>query len=113
MIDDGFISDSKAIMERRAKSSNMNTVVLWMHAEWCGPCRRIEPKVNELVTNTADKIEWFDIMVPKDDFEKYELKETWGFETIPCFFVWKKESKDAEPVFTGPIKWDELNDTVV
>jgi thiol-disulfide isomerase/thioredoxin len=73
------------------KENNIQYVIVWFHAEWCGPCRAIEEDVRDLVdyVNQTSRIDWkwYDIMVPKDVIEKTELKEIWGFKSIPTFFV--------------------------
>lgn len=91
---DMFPSETRDIIEGQIPSLRQNGVkyvVVWLHAEWCGPCRAIEDDVRNLIENVNQSTpidwKWFDIMVPRDEFEKQELKEVWGFTTIPIFFV--------------------------
>lgn len=104
---DCFPSEAKDGIESRDWSKeNIETVVVWMHAEWCGPCRRIEPEVHSMVSSVMErtnKVKFYDSMVPKDDFEKEELKELWGFTTIPVFFV-----MDTNTMKWEAMKWDSF-----
>jgi hypothetical protein len=49
-----------------------------------------------------------DIQVPHDDFDKEELKELWGFQTIPIFFVKSKKGETSTPM-----KWESLKEFVI
>ena len=100
---DMFASETKdRDWQKICQENNYGHIVVWLHASWCKPCCKIENEVNKLVT-TNSSIGWFDIQVPKDNFEKEELKEVWGFETIPVFFVFTLKSKTWEKM-----NWDSF-----
>jgi thiol-disulfide isomerase/thioredoxin len=71
---DMFAQETKDTLESRDwESEKVKYVIVWMHAEWCAPCRRLEPDVVkevEMMGDTREDVKWFDIMVPKDDIEK-------------------------------------------
>lgn len=86
---DAFVDETKDRVEelwRSEKAKDKKALVIWIHAEWCGPCRRLEPEVLSFLSEHPE-IYWTDIMVPNDDIEKDELKELWDFTTIPSFVI--------------------------
>ena len=102
---DGFANDSKETANQLwntyvNETKDIKGIVVWIHAQWCGPCRRLEKEVKETM-NRNPQWKWCDIMVPEDDFEKEELKEVWGFTTIPHICIRRKESKTWESM-----KWN-------
>ena len=111
---DFFASETKDIVMNKIvekKEDDTNTkriVVVWFHAEWCNPCKRIEPDVLKLVEevgSSESSLCFYDIMVPKDDIEKNELKDTWGFHTIPTFFCIDVNTEEITER-----KWEEFKD---
>ena len=111
---DCFVDETKEKIKEVCDTLNgdddntVNNVVVWFHAEWCNPCKRIEPEVLELVqrvTNTKKTMLFYDVLVPSDDIEKNELKELWGFQTIPTFFI-----VDVKDETITEKKWGEFKD---
>ena len=85
-------------------------LIVWFHADWCGPCRRIEADVEQLVSSdSGNRWKWLDIQVPQDDFDKQELKDLWGFKTIPIFCVREKGSQTEFRM----LSWESLKEFVI
>lgn len=90
---DMFASETKdRDWNQLCDESGVAYVFVWIHAEWCAPCRRLEPEVTSLRTSCSVG-RWMELNVPQDDIEKEDLKTTWGFSTIPVFFVYSRSSE--------------------
>jgi len=57
-------------------------VVLDFWAEWCGPCKKVMPKVEELEKET-DGVAFFKVNVDKE----YTLAQAYNIKSIPTFVV--------------------------
>ena len=56
-------------------------VLIDFYADWCGPCRRVSPILDELAAEYEGKIKIYKINI---DFER-ELASTFGVQSIPTF----------------------------
>jgi thiol-disulfide isomerase/thioredoxin len=72
--------------------SGVDYAFVWIHADWCAPCRQLEPEVKSMCENNSLG-RWIEINVPQDEIEKADLKDTWGFTTIPIFFVYDRKEE--------------------
>ena len=101
--------DKVEAIHQHLDSSDLGLIV-WFHADWCGPCRRLEADVQSLVASESGRRgKWADIQVPQDDFEKEELKDLWGFKTIPMFYV-RGIGNQPEPHLR---QWESLKEFVI
>lgn len=68
-------------------------VIIKFGAEWCGPCRRMDPEMDKLsIQNKYDK----KLKVARLDIDKSpKMKEKYGITSVPTTFVFKKD-KDAK-----------------
>lgn len=57
-------------------------VVLDFWADWCGPCKRVMPMVEELEKETGD-VAFFKVNVDKE----YTLAQEYNIKSIPTFVV--------------------------
>lgn len=63
----------------------MPTQLLDFHAEWCGPCKVMEPIIDEITTEMSGKLE-----VKKIDVDvESEVASEHGVMSIPTFIVLK------------------------
>src|SRR6185369_12974022 len=79
-----FMVITKENFETEVKQSSVPVLIdVW--AEWCGPCRRMSPVVDELANETDGKFK-----VGKIDAEaEAELAQQLNVRSIPAFFVFK------------------------
>jgi len=54
-------------------------------AEWCGPCKRMEPVIEALSKEFKDNIKFFKLNVDENPSVTYE----YGVRSIPTFFLFK------------------------
>jgi thioredoxin 1 len=75
---------TKENFETEVKQSSVPVLIdVW--AEWCGPCRRMTPVVDDLAEEAEGKFK-----VGKIDAEANpELSEQLGVRSIPAFFVFE------------------------
>ncbi|RDD38726.1 Thioredoxin [Trichoplax sp. H2] len=67
-------------------------VVIDFYADWCGPCRKISPKFEEM----SDDPEYSNVVFLKVDVdENSETTETCGIRSMPTFLFYIKGEKKA------------------
>lgn len=70
-----------------AKLTQSSEIVLVdFYAKWCGPCKKMEPYLNELKSNTTDNIEVYRIDIDENSL----LTKTFSIEAIPLLKLYKK-----------------------
>ena len=74
------------VTELTNNSAKLN--VLYFTASWCGPCKRIAPRVQELANENPD-VNFYKIDV--DVFE--ELTMSGGVNCMPTFLIYKNNSQ--------------------
>lgn len=67
------------------KNSSQNHVFVDFCADWCQPCKKIAPKIEELAQK-YDQVSFLQI----DADESPELMTKYGVESIPSFLLFKK-----------------------
>jgi len=79
-------------------------VLVKFGAQWCGPCRRMEPELDKIEQSLAGKL-----AVVRIDTEEYpELAEHYGVSGIPHIFLMHRGKLIADRV--GYHSADEIND---
>ena len=63
--------------------------IIDLYADWCGPCRRMAPVMQELAKEYAGKIVIYKINVDKEQ----ELAALFGATSIPLFVLIPKEGE--------------------
>lgn len=91
--------------DNQLKEAGSKLVVVDFYATWCGPCKIISPKLEEMAAQFTDVIF---LKVDVDDCE--EVASTYGISCMPTFMFFKKTEKVAE--FSGA-NADKLRELVV
>ena len=66
-----------------------NPVVIDFHAQWCGPCRALEPVLEELSEEYKDKIDIYKVNTE----DEMELAASFGVMSLPTLLFIPKEGK--------------------
>lgn len=77
--------------------NNTGTVLVDFYADWCGPCRRVSPIVDEIAKERAD------ISVCKVNVdENPALANKYNVDTIPTLIVFKSGKETARLIGYKP-----------
>ena len=95
------ISDSQ-FEEEVMNSDKLVMVDFW--AEWCGPCKALGPKLEEIAAENGDQIKVVKINVD----ENKETAQKFGIRSIPTMILFK-EGKDVETLMGNLPKEDISN----
>lgn len=88
----------KEELQNVMKAAGDNLVVVDFFATWCGPCKIIKPKVDELSAELKqDKV----VIVKVDVDEVEELTNDYGISSMPTFILLKKGEKVDEMTGTN------------
>lgn len=79
-------------------ANTQNAVLVDFWAEWCGPCKRIAPFVEELAKEYAGKL----TVAKMDIDENPETPAQFGIRSIPTLLVFKNGQKVAEIIGAVP-----------
>lgn len=80
--------------------------IIDFYANWCGPCRRLSPKLEEIATKYKGKIDVYKINI---DDEK-TLADVFGVKTIPmCLFI---PVKGTPTQTLGDLSIDQIEETI-
>ncbi|KAL3511182.1 hypothetical protein ACH5RR_030583 [Cinchona calisaya] len=80
-----FHSPAKWKIHFEALKETTKLIVIDFTASWCGPCRYIEPAINDLANKYTD-VEFVKIDVD----ELNDVAEEFGVEAMPTFILLKK-----------------------
>lgn len=81
----GYI-DIKADSEFEEQVIGGGVCVVDFWAEWCGPCKMVEPILNELTQEFSGKISFFRINVD----ELVNLSSKYGVQSIPTMIIFQQ-----------------------
>jgi thioredoxin 1 len=85
-------------LEDALKSSESNVVVIDCYTKWCGPCKRLSPKLEELqkrYTEEGKNVEIYKLDIEIEDLSMWvSMKE---IQSIPTIFV-VKDKKDTAKI---------------
>ena len=84
---------------------NPKLILFYFTANWCGPCQKISPIVEELSKKLSDKIDFFKIQI--DDDENEEICEKCEIKSVPTFILFKERSS------LGIINGADINKLIV
>ncbi len=82
--------NNKQELQSVLEAAGDSLVVVDFYATWCGPCKTIKPKVDELAVELKqDKV----FVVNVDLDESAELKAEYGISSMPTFILFKNAEK--------------------
>ncbi|XP_077284164.1 thioredoxin 2 [Arctopsyche grandis] len=96
---------SKDQFETQLAEAGGKLVVVDFFATWCGPCRMITPRLEELANEMADTL----VVLKVDVDELEELAMKYDIKSLPTFVFFKNGNKIDE--FTGA-NFDKLKSFV-
>ena len=95
--------DTPASFDDALKKAGAKLVVVDFAAEWCGPCKRLAPQLEELAKNTPKALFYkVDVDENGDTAEKYEVT---GMPTIIFFKNGKKVATVVGAIATVSIAY--------
>jgi len=84
-------------LEDALKSSESNVVVLDCYTKWCGPCKRLSPKLEELqkqYTQASKNVDIYKLDIEIEELAMWvSMKE---IQSIPTIFVIKDKKDKAK-----------------
>ena len=84
-------------LEDALKSSESNVVVVDCYTKWCGPCKRLSPKLEELqkkYTEDGKNVEIYKLDIEIEELAMWvSMKE---IQSIPTIFVIKDKKDQAK-----------------
>jgi len=84
-------------LEDALKSSETNVVVIDCYTKWCGPCKRLSPKLEELqsrYTQEGKNVEIYKLDIEIEDLSMWvSMKE---IQSIPTIFIVKDKKDKAK-----------------
>ncbi|XP_043278484.1 thioredoxin-2 [Venturia canescens] len=92
-------------MKAQLKAAGDKLVVVDFFATWCGPCKAISPKVEELAQTLGDAV----VFLKVDVDECEDLAAEYGISSMPTF-IFIKNGETLEQ-FSGA-SFDKLQETV-
>ena len=78
----------------QALLKNEKTVVIDIFAEWCGPCKKMAPYLNEMQNTMSDKV----VIIRIDADKNVELCKQLNVDALPTVYVYKKNQKTFEHI---------------
>ena len=80
-----LVMSMKELESASTASGNMLYIIMFK-AEWCGPCKSIIPKVEELAYNYPS-VRFYKLNI--DDYERDDITDYFSPTKVPSFFVYK------------------------
>ncbi|KAL9950635.1 hypothetical protein ACROYT_G043162 [Oculina patagonica] len=98
------VLDTKEDFDKFLKDAGSKLVVIDFYADWCGPCKIIAPKVEQMST-----VEFPDVCFAKVNVdENSETTEAEGISAMPTFKLYKDGKKIDELTGANEAKLKEL-----
>ena len=99
------IKDSEDLKNRLSEAGEKLVVIDFM-ATWCGPCKMIGPKLDEMATEMADAI----VVLKVDVDECEDIATEYNINSMPTFVFVKSQKKLEE--FSGA-NVEKLRTTII
>ena len=72
------------------KTENKEKIVfVYFHADWCAPCLKLKPTMEQLTTEEKEKVE---IVIIDTDANK-KIAQHFEINTLPLFYIYKNGKK--------------------
>lgn len=84
------------------KSTKKTHVFVDFYATWCGPCKRIAPRIEEY-SNIYNGIEFLKVDVDEQDIN--EIVNKYDVNSLPTFMIFK--AKDMKPLYNPIVGADQ------
>jgi len=97
------VCETKADFDEALKGAGDKAVIVDFYADWCGPCRMIAPKLEEMSKEFTNVVF---LKVNVDD--NTEVAEELGISAMPTFLMFKNSSKVDELVGANEGKLREM-----
>ena len=81
--------------------------IIDFYADWCGPCKKMAPDIEELSKEYAGKIYIYKVDVDKEQ----ELASAFGIQSLPT--IWFVPMKGDPQVSVGALTKEQLKDRIV
>ncbi|XP_037937817.1 thioredoxin-2-like isoform X2 [Teleopsis dalmanni] len=86
--------NSKELFDKALASAGNKIVMVEFFAEWCGPCKKITPKLEELSTQYAERL----IMLKVDVDDCEDIAIQYKVTSMPTFIFLKNNEKVEEVI---------------
>lgn len=96
--------ENRQEFEDLLKSLSNKYIIVEFYAKWCGPCKMLVQKFQELAENYQDKLEVLKVDV--DDLE--ELAIEYDVTTMPSFMIMKNGKKLEQYVGSKPEQFEGM-----
>jgi len=81
------LDDFKALIDKASKEGKL--LIVDFHAQWCGPCKMIAPKIVKMAEEMDDKC----IFAKVDVDEASEIAEEYEIQAMPTFLLFANGMK--------------------
>lgn len=96
-----LVLETKADFDKSIASEKLTVVDFY--AQWCGPCKMIAPKIEQMAKENPD------VQFAKVDVDvNEETAESCGITAMPTFILYKNGQKVAEMTGANEAKLKEL-----
>ena len=87
---------------RNLLAANPGTIVIKFGPDWCGPCKRLEPLLQQLTANLPPTVQYIQMDLDTDLGAFLSAKKQ--ISAVPVFLVYKKGNLTpyADQCMTGP-----------
>lgn len=92
--------------EEKLLANNDRLIVLDFYATWCGPCKTMEPILEEMTREFAGKVDFYKI-----DVDKSQVDDALGVNAMPTYFF-IKNSENLE-VIEGAMSKERLKGLIL